>query len=197
MTSPFTAKQRMLNAYRGAFSDRVAIAPEFWYYYPAKLLGVDMIEFAREVPFHLALKSTFEHFGCEGWGVAFAAPPNEAVTGASRDTWLDTDTLEVRTTIRTPRGELTRAERYSRAEPGWTMERPIKDLARDLPAWEVATFGGDPEAMDCSGAHRRLAGGRRVVPAGGLARRALLRLSTPMAARAASRRPSTSSSTRT
>ena len=151
MTLQFTAKQRMLNAYRGAFSDRVAIAPEFWYYYPAKLLGVDMIEFAREVPFHFALKTTFEYFGCEGWGVAFAAPPNEAVTGASHDIWLDPDTLEVRTTLRTALGELTRTERYTRTEPGWTTERPVKDLARDLPAWELATFGGDPKAMDCSG----------------------------------------------
>ena len=27
-----TPKQRMLNAYRGVLSDRVAVAPEFWYY---------------------------------------------------------------------------------------------------------------------------------------------------------------------
>ncbi len=59
-----TGKERMLNAYRGIFSDRIAIAPEFWYYYPAKLLGVDMIEFQREVPFHTALKTTFARFGC-------------------------------------------------------------------------------------------------------------------------------------
>lgn len=61
-----TGRQRMLNAYRGEFSDRIAIAPEFWYYYPAKVLGVDMIEFEQEVPFHLALKTVFEKFDCEG-----------------------------------------------------------------------------------------------------------------------------------
>jgi len=65
----FTPKQRMLSAYRGIWSDRVPVAPEFWYYYPAKLLGVDMIQFSREVPFHQALKTTFEAFECEGWGV--------------------------------------------------------------------------------------------------------------------------------
>jgi len=47
----FTSKQRMLNAYRGIPSDLPAVAPEFWYYFPAKLLGLDMIEFSR-VPFH-------------------------------------------------------------------------------------------------------------------------------------------------
>ena len=138
----------MLNAYRGAFSDRVAIAPEFWYYYPAKVLGVDMLEFARDVPFHQALKTTFEKFGCEGWGVAFVGVPNGDVTAESHETWLDGDTLDVRTVQKTPLGELTSAQRCSRAEPGWALERPVKDLAADLPAWELAALGGDPEDLD-------------------------------------------------
>lgn len=145
---PLTGKQRMLNAYRGVANDRVAVAPEFWYYYPAKLLGVDMIRFAREVPFHQALKTTFERFGCEGWGVAFAGPPNPRVTVSSRETWLDENTLETRSVIRTPHGELTSAGRLSRDEPGWVVDRPLKDLARDLAAWEEMTFGGNPADMD-------------------------------------------------
>ena len=70
----------MLNAYRGRPNDRVAVAPEFWYYYPAKVLGVNMLEFSRDVPFHMALRTTFETFNCEGWGVAFCSPPNPDVT---------------------------------------------------------------------------------------------------------------------
>ena len=70
MGEKLTGKQRMLLAYRGQAADRPAVAPEFWYYYPAKLLGIDMIEFSRNVPFHKALKTTFAKFGCEGWGVA-------------------------------------------------------------------------------------------------------------------------------
>ena len=31
------------------------------------------------------------------------------------------------------------------------MERPLKDLARDLPAWECAALGGVPEEADTSG----------------------------------------------
>ena len=38
-----TGKQRMLNAYRGLPTDTPAVAPELWYYYPARVLGVDMI----------------------------------------------------------------------------------------------------------------------------------------------------------
>ncbi|MBI2437820.1 MAG: hypothetical protein HYV36_03280 [Lentisphaerae bacterium] len=149
MSGP-TPKQRMLNAYRGVPSDRPAVAPEFWYYYPAKLLGVDMIEFMRQVPFHQALKTTFTKFNCEGWGIAFAGIPNDRVNSASQETWLDADTLETRTTLKTSRGNLTSASRISRAEPAWIIERPVKDLERDLPAWEEAAFGGEPEAMDVS-----------------------------------------------
>lgn len=146
-----TGKQRMLNAYRGLASDRPAVAPEFWYYYPAKLMGMDMIAFEREVPFHLALKKTFEHFGCEGWGVAFSSVPCDGVTCTGRESWVDADTLESRTVLHTPHGDLSSSQRFSRHEPSWTVERPLKDLARDLPAWEWATLGGNPEAMNVSG----------------------------------------------
>lgn len=62
----------MLNAYRGLPQERPPVAPEFWYYYPAKVLNVDMIAFEKEVPFWNALKETFSLFSCEGWGAAFA-----------------------------------------------------------------------------------------------------------------------------
>ncbi len=146
-----TPKQRMLSAYRGLPADTVPVAPEFWYYYPAKLLGVDMIAFEREVPFHLALRTTFEHFGCEGWGVAGVGIPNGQVQWKSQENWLDADTLEVHTRIITPLGEFTCARRLSRDQPSWSLESPVKDLARDLPAWELASLGDDPDHPDVSG----------------------------------------------
>lgn len=147
-----TGKQRMLNAYRGRFSDRVAIAPEFWYYYPARLLRLDMIEFER-VPFHLALKKTFETFGCEGWGAAFFSPPARDVESLSRQTWISDDELETERTVRTPHGTLTSRSRVSRSEPAWTVERPIKNLGPDLKAWQHAALG-DVEATDLAPAIR-------------------------------------------
>lgn len=151
---PLTPKERMLNAYRGIHNDRPAVAPEFWYYYPAKLLGVDMIEFEREVPFHAALRKTFELFGCEGWGAAFASVPNANAETVTREIRVDADTLDVRHTTRTSAGEIVSTQRYAREEPSWVTERPVKDLDRDLPAWEIATFGGEPERMDLSGMTR-------------------------------------------
>ncbi len=61
----------MLNAYKGVFSDRYPVAPEFWYLYPAELLGVSMIEFEREIPFWRSLQEVFTHHKSEGWGAAF------------------------------------------------------------------------------------------------------------------------------
>ena len=148
MATPLTPKQRLLRAYRGQPVDRPPAAPELWYYYPAKLLGVDMIRFQKEVPFHQALKHAFAHFGCEGWGVAFAGPPNPAVTAKTTERWLDGDTLETHTTLHTPHGDLTSGQRFHREEPSWSIERPLKDLGRDLPAWECAAFGGQPEDTD-------------------------------------------------
>jgi len=146
----------MLNAYRGLPNDRPAVAPELWYYYPAKLLGVDLIEFQRDVPFHLALKKAFEHFGCEGWGIVFPTIPNPAAETVSRTSWTDADTLEEITTIRTPAGSLESRQVYTRAEPSWVSARPIRDVARDLPAWEHWAFDGQPEALDPAPVNRAL-----------------------------------------
>jgi hypothetical protein len=144
----FSGKQRMLNAYRGKFSDRVAIAPELWYYYPAKVLGVDMIEFQRNVPFHQALKTTFAKFGCEGWGLAFFLPNNDLVKAATEEKYNPDGTLEVKNIVRTSAGELTSTMVYSKEEPCWALDGQIKSLENDLAAWEIATFGGEAEDFD-------------------------------------------------
>lgn len=145
-----TPKQRMLNAYRGLPVDTVPVAPEFWYYYPAKLLGLDMIQFSREMPFHLALKHTFEVFECEGWGVVSPGMPNEQVEGHSEERWISETRLEVRSEHRTPAGTLTSAGLMDREEPGWPLERPLKDFDRDLRAYEIMSLP-DPEQMQVEG----------------------------------------------
>ncbi len=146
--TPCTGKQRMLNAYRGVRGDRAPVAPEFWYYYPAKVLGVDMIEFSRSVPFHQALKTTFERFGCEGWGATFAGAPTPDVTWTNRERWLNDRQLRIEHTVATPFGTLTSADLLDRDEPGWALERLVKDPARDLDAFVHLTLGGDPAALN-------------------------------------------------
>ncbi len=146
--SEYTGRKRMLNAYRGIENDRPAIAPEFWYYYPAKLLGVDMIEFEMEVPFHEALKTTFNKFGCEGWGIAFVEIPNREVQLTRKDRWVDENTLEVRLIQKTGIGEIETVKHYHRDNPSWIIERPVRNTVKDLEIWELIQFGGEPEKMD-------------------------------------------------
>jgi len=149
----FTPKQRMLNAYHGILNDRPAVAPEFWYYFPARLLGLDMIEFNR-VPFHQALKHAFEKYECDGWGITFAGSCPTDVERESEDRRLDEYRVSSHTIAHTPYGALTSASIADRREPGWVTERWIKDFARDLPAYEYLTLGADPAEIDFSGAVR-------------------------------------------
>ncbi|MHB9022588.1 MAG: uroporphyrinogen decarboxylase family protein [Armatimonadota bacterium] len=135
-----TPKQRMLAAYRGEAADTVPIAPEFWYYLPAKLLGLNMIEFGR-VPHWQALQQTFKHYGTEGWGAAFTGAPCPDVDYSSETTELPEGRLLTRVTRKTPYGTLTSASMIDPVEPGWEVERPIKDFDRDWPAYKASTLG--------------------------------------------------------
>jgi hypothetical protein len=150
-----TPKQRMLAAYRGEAADTVPVAPEFWYYVPAKLLGVDMVTFEREVPLWEALQRTFRHYGTEGWAIVGAGPPCPDVTGSGE--WIDLGEgrFEARTTWQTPAGTLTMRQQYSREEPSWPVERPIKVFERDWPAYRYCCFG-EVEDADWSGCQRAL-----------------------------------------
>lgn len=138
----------MLRAYRGQAVDRPPVAPEFWYYYPARIMGVDMITLIRDVPFHLALKTTFEKFGCEGWGAAYPGVPNPDVTVDTHCEKTEGDRLLVTAETRTPLGNLTESTLYDPVEPAWAFERPIKDLGRDLPVFEAVTLGGLMDEAD-------------------------------------------------
>jgi len=131
----------MLAAYRGELPDTVPVAPEFWYYLPARLLGVDIVRFEREIPLWEALLKTFRHYQTEGWGAVFTSVPAPDVISSEK--WLDLGGghFEARTTSRTPHGEIASSQLYARDEPSWMGERPIKDFARDWPAFRALSMG--------------------------------------------------------
>jgi len=143
-----TPRQRMLAAYRGEKPDRVPVAPEFWYYLPARLLGMDLIAFAREIPHWEALQQTFRHYGCEGWGIVGPGSGVEA-EWQTETVRLNDRQYEQRTRLRTPRGELTSRQRLDREEPAWAVERFIKDFARDWAIYEPLALS-DPGQLDWS-----------------------------------------------
>jgi len=121
------AKERMLNAYRGKEWDTVPVAPEFWFYYPAKVLGVTVAEFQREYPHWFGMKKCFEKYGCEGWGIAGASQNHP-------DIHVESDYQRIaehsyRETQRLHYGEKTyeRTNLYTDDIPFWIEEPPVKN----------------------------------------------------------------------
>lgn len=150
-----TPRQRMLAAYRGEEVDRLPIAPEFWCYIPARLLGISMHRLEREVPHWEALRQTFRYYDTDGWGIVGAAAPCPDVR--AREAWIDLGEgrFESRCTLSTPFGDLSSAQRYDHLEPSWPVERPIKVFERDWPAFRAATMG-IAEETDWSGVRHAL-----------------------------------------
>lgn len=136
----FSPRQRMLNAYLGLWSDYRPVAPEFWYFVPAKVMGVDMVTLQREVPHWRALHATFRHYQTEGWGIVAPDRLNPDVETHTELRRLGEGHYEERTTTRTRRGTLISARRYNPRDPSWIVERPIKRLDQDFDAWLETAF---------------------------------------------------------
>jgi len=137
----------MLAAYRGERTDRPPVAPEFWCYIPARLLGLSMMDFERNTCFWRALGQTFAHYGSEGWGVV---APDPAPTGFETEVFEESrgdGRVEVRTVTRTPEGTLVWRRLYDPVEPHWILERPVKDFERHWPVYEAMTLQ-DPAKMN-------------------------------------------------
>ena len=136
----------MLNAYRGIFSDRYPVAPEFWCYYPAKVLGVDMIELERKIPLWQALHTTFKKYGCEGWGCASPEINNQDANSTSELKKISEKQYRSTTTTRFMGHEFRCGRVYGKDDPSWTVEYPVKDekdlsLYMDMMLSEKTIFG--------------------------------------------------------
>jgi len=116
----------MLNAYKGVWSDRYPVAPEFWYYYPAKVLGVDMIEFQREISLWKALWVTFHRFGTGG-GVVFPGVSNPATGSRSTFTRISESRYLSRTETAIGDRKYFSARVFDKEDPSWVVEYPVKD----------------------------------------------------------------------
>jgi len=148
----YTPKQRMLNAYRGIFSDRYPVAPEFWSYYPAKVLGVDMITFEREVVLFKALQATFKKYNTEGWcdasprTIRHNAPEKKISALKKISSTQYRQTTEIRLHGRT----FPRTRIFDINEPSWVVEYPVKDEA-DLPLY-IDSYLLSPRTYDFTSA---------------------------------------------
>jgi len=138
----------MLAAYTGQYSDAVPVAPEFWCYVPARLLGIPMYELEEDVPHWQALQQTFKHYRCEGWGIVAPETPDD--WGGKRETQirrLSPERLERHSVLESGGRRLEARSLMDAQEPSWVIERPIKDFAADWPVYERMTLA-PPEALD-------------------------------------------------
>jgi hypothetical protein len=103
------------------------VAPEFWYYYPAAVLGVDMIEFEREIPHWKALQATFSRFGCEGWGIASANVSHPDRKIHSKFEKISDCRYRETTCVEFGSKQFESSRIYSRDEPSWAEQHPVKD----------------------------------------------------------------------
>jgi hypothetical protein len=124
---PMTPKQRMLNAYRGLFSDRTPVAPEFWYYYPAKILGVGMMEFERELPFWQSLQTVFRKYGTEGWGAAFPDVGNADLSKRIRLDRISEGRYRESTETDFRGRHFTTTKIFDSHEPSWVERRLVAE----------------------------------------------------------------------
>ncbi len=155
MKNSYSPKERMLNAYRGVFSDRYPVAPEFWYYYPAKILGVGMVEFQREIPHWQALRETFRKYGTEGWGIVSPGAADPRVKSTGRFTKREDGRYLLESETVFQNHVFASAELFSDEEPSWCVKHMVDDF-RDLPAYLDMVFNLDKE-VDFAAANRAYA----------------------------------------
>lgn len=140
-----TSKERMLAAYRRQKTDRLAVSPEIW--------SATVLEFKGK-PFHKYLGpfadddytgawiETQKYFGFDAWVLSALDGLEESgsysVKSVSR--FIDEDTIETRSEIKTSAGSLDRVTRTNSQYDGWGYENPVKDFLKDMPAYIVYTL---------------------------------------------------------
>ncbi len=139
----------MLAAYQGRFSDVVPVAPEFWYYVPARLMGLPMYQFELEVPHWQALQATFKHYQTEGWGIVAPAAPQDwdGTPHTSVTRRIDEGRFEVLHTLERAGQRLTSRTIMDAHEPSWLVERYVKDFDTDWPLYAHSALV-PPEGLD-------------------------------------------------
>ena len=117
------------------------MTPDISNYIPCKRTGLPFwdIYFLRKKPLWEAYLDAADYFGIDAWMASCTHVPFEydADVACTENLALDEqrDAMVRTRTWRTPDGDLTRTEVCFRADPPSPVEKPVKDLARDLKAY--------------------------------------------------------------
>jgi len=132
--------QRMITAMSGGAPDGVPVCPDTSNYIPCRYTAKPYwdIYFHNDPPLWVAYLNVLDRFGFDGWNTASWEPiwadykvrvDVRLEYDSSRDAMLE------QAVWHTPDGPLTATKICFRGEPPTNLEKPIKDLARDLPRW--------------------------------------------------------------
>ncbi len=137
-----TSKERFLLAISHRVPDMVPVTPDISNYIPCRRTGLPFWEiyFTGRVPLWRAYLDAADYYGIDAWiGSCTNAPLIYAPADVERHEELRLDpsreAMRRRAVTRTPYGELTEEFTCFAADPPSPTEKPIKDLARDLPAF--------------------------------------------------------------
>ena len=154
-----TNRQRMLAAYRRGQPDQVPVSPELWYD-----MGVLLDEnctwqdvaFGR-YPLWRLQRSAHRHFGSAAWLCAGCGGGKVNGDIQREPHFTAAGDLEFHYVGRCSRGTLQWRIRNNQSFYDWMCEHPIKNLERDLPAFEQL-FLPDVESLDMTEISDALAG---------------------------------------
>jgi len=143
--STLTSKQRFLAALRREIPDRVPVAPDISNYVPLRHTTLPFwdIYFFGAYPHWQAYLDAIDYYGADAWVapvmyIPFVYEQTDVTVHTVTHYDKSRDAMISDTTTSTPHGVLTSQLLCFRHEPAARTSRPIKDLAKDLPAfWDT------------------------------------------------------------
>jgi len=131
-----TSKERMLLAMTGKTPDRVPVAPDISNMIPCRLTGKPFwdIYLHGNPPLWKAYLAALEHFKFDGWFIYgyLDLEMRSDVQYVHEIVSRDVERIVRRTTIKTPKGDMTQADVFRVADPPAPIEMPVKSVA-DFP----------------------------------------------------------------
>ncbi len=138
-----TSRERFLAGISNRVPDRIPVAPDISNFIPCKRTGLPFwdIYFFNKVPLWRAYLEAAEHYGMEAWMASTVSAPlvyaaNDVEIRTAYDYRPELGAMIHQTVTRTPAGTLTSERTCFRADPPSPTVKPIKDLARDLAAFQ-------------------------------------------------------------
>ena len=133
-----TSKERMLAAMRNMRPDVVPVSPDISNMIPCRLTGKPFwdIYYSHDPPLWRAYMDAVRYFRMDGWhiyGPVMMKVRDDQRSLESKIISRDAERFTVRTTCRTPAGDMWTETVYCVADPPTVTRRWIKDLKEDLP----------------------------------------------------------------